>query len=98
MHKIQLCQNCNFLYQLKTRFSFLGSLIYLTIILFSHKIGKFPSDKKIVIATSFICRLNIENWSMHLDLFDFLLSRTRIMKHSVHMNGKLSSNKNTDEI
>ena len=42
------------------------------------------SDKKIVIATSFICRLNIENWSMHLDLFDFLLSRTRIMKHSVH--------------
>ena len=76
-------QKCNFLYQSKTRFSILGSPNYLTIILFSHKIGKFPSDKKKLIATSFICRLNIENWSMHLDLFDFLLSRTRIMKHSV---------------
>ena len=35
-------------------------------------------------ATSFICCLNIENRSMHLDLFDFLLSGTWIMKHSVY--------------
>ena len=83
MHKIQWCQNCNFLYQSKTRFSFLDGYIHLPIMPLSLKVAPFPSDNFFVLATPLICRLNIENWSMHVDLFDFLLSGTWIMKHSV---------------
>ena len=81
---LQFCQYCNFLYQSGTRFPFFSQFIqHVTSPISSIQLKK-AYDKKIVLPRSF--KWVAENWNLtlHLEMFDFLLSRTRIMKHSVY--------------